>query len=528
MLRMPLFVALCWFASLAVAADTVIYDDASQNGFDQNCSFGGVAGDFDFANATPVHTGIASIRFTPDAYNAVSWCAPATYSATADFPGITFWVYVNSDTQGANIDLALINTGTIEATQSLQNLYGGPIPASTWVQVQTTFADAALMNYGGPFDQIALQDQTGVDVIFSSGFEADTPSSVVYFDDVVLQAAAVAQFRGTNVPGMETSYTNCLQAGGPVADFNYPSHDTRLIDYFAGKNMTAIRYLFTWECMQPTLGDPIPDPGAGANYQTYFDNYQAMVDYATNTKGMQVIIEPWQANSGGGAGGAMYGGVQLTAATHPTYADFADFWGKIATLFKDNPKVSYGLVNEPNNTTTTAWFDAAQAAITAIRDAGSTQRIYVPGVDYTAASAWTSNGSSTAFLGLTDPASQLAVELHDYVDVNQGGLDCGITSLTAAEDQLSSAVTWGRNNLYQIYVGEIAVCASNANAATAWQNFVTYFNANTDVLAGFTWWAGGYPDWWTPVDAPYFSISPTSDVTFTGDTANMTMIQGSF
>jgi endoglucanase len=549
----PLSCALLILLALAAgpvrAANLAVYDDASENGFDQNCTFGGVAADFDFANAVPVHSGTASIRFTPDNNNAVSWCAPAAYSATNDYPGITFWVYLGSSAQGANSNLVLGYLGTAQAQQSLETLYGGAIPAGTWVQLQTTFANAP-MNYGGLFDQMSLFDTTGVvnDFVFSNGFDTATPVENAYFDDVVLQGAAATQFRGTNVPGMEMSYTYCLQAGGPVADTNYPSHDTRLIDYFAGKNMTALRYLFSWECMQPTLGGTIPGD-VGGNYQAYFDNYKAMVDYATSTKGMLVVIEPWEANSGGGAGGAMYGGDLVGSAQVPI-SDFADFWGKMATAFKDNPNVAFGLVNEPNNMSTVTWFNAAQAAITAIRSAGATQRIFVPGNGYTAASQWTNNWYDTGApqvsnadgwlnangvgVPLADPLNNIAVEVHTYVDSTEGGLGDDITSVTAARDHVDVTVQWARNNGYPVYLGEIGMYEGFSSAAPAftasdaWQDFVAYFNANGDTLIGFTWWAGGYPDWWPDVHAAYFSISPTSDVTFTGDTVNMTMIEGSF
>jgi endoglucanase len=540
----------------ASAANLVVFDDASENGFDQNCSFGGVTADFDFANSAPTHTGAASIRFTPDAFNAVSWCAPAAYSTTADYPGITFWVFLGSSVQGANVDLVLSNGGVLAAAQSLETLNGGvPIAAGSWVQMQTTFA-AAPLNYAGLFDQISLQDQSGVanDIVFSNGFDTTTPTQNLYFDDVVLQGAGVAHFRGTNVPGMEMAYATCLQANGPVADTDYPSHDTRLIDYFAGKNMTAIRYLFTWECMQPNLGGTIPGD-VGGNYQTYFDNYKAMVDYATNTAGLQVIIEPWEGDAGGAIGAAYNG--NLVGSVQVPISDFADFWSKIATLFKDNPKVSYGLINEPNHMSTATWFTAAQAAITAIRGAGSNQRIYVPGNAYTAASTWTTansyGGDATSNADgwlnangvgqpLADPLNNIAVEVHDYVDCYQGGLYDEIMSNTAAGDQADVTVQWARANGYSVYIGEIGLYAGNApalnpdpgcnghtgDAATAWANFITYADANTDTLIGFTWWAGGYPAWWNDLHAPHFSISPTSAGTFTGDTVNMTLIQGSF
>jgi hypothetical protein len=58
------------------AADIVVYDDASHAGYDEGCSFNGVANDFNFGNTNPVHSGTHSIRFTPETFDAVSWCFP--------------------------------------------------------------------------------------------------------------------------------------------------------------------------------------------------------------------------------------------------------------------------------------------------------------------------------------------------------------------------------------------------------------------------------------------------------------------
>lgn len=45
---------------------------------------------------------------------------------------------------------------------------------------------------------------------------------------------------------------------------------------------------------------------------------------------------------------------------------------------------------------TMSWWTTAQATVTAIRAAGATQRILVPGNDYSAASQWTDNWYDTA------------------------------------------------------------------------------------------------------------------------------------
>lgn len=191
-----------------------------------------------------------------------------------------------------------------------------------------------------------------------------------------------------------------------------------------------------------------------------------------------------------------------------------------------------------------SWFASAQAAITAIRNAGSHQRIFVPGNGYTAASTWTSNfydtgnpQESNAYgwlnangIGqpISDPINNIVAEVHTYVDANESGTGDDITSVTAAVDHVAVALNEAQAQGYKVYVGEIGMYAGNADAPTTWSNFVGYFDANAGPLMGFTWRAGGMPAWWPDVHAPHFSISPTDAATFTGDTVNMTMIQGAY
>lgn len=358
------------------------------------------------------------------------------------------------------------------------------------------------------------------------------------FDRIFADGFEPATFRGSNAVGMEMFYGDYDQNLGPVADTNYPIYDTRLIDYFASKHVAAIRFLFSWEAVQPHLYDPIPYADNG-NYQAYFDNYKRIVDYATSV-GLQVIVEPWQANSSGGAGGPRWRGGLVGSVAVPTAA-FADFWAKMAANFKGRPLISYGLVNEPNNMSTMSWWASAQAAITAIRSAGSAQRIFVPGNGYSAASAWTANFYDTdvparsnaygwlnangAGQPISDPLNNIVAEVHTYLDSDESGTHDDITAITAARDHIAVALNEAVAHGYRIYLGEIGIYAGNASANAAWADFVAYFNANSGPLVGFTWWAGGMPDWWNDIHAAHFAISPTSNATFTGDTVNMQMIQ---
>ncbi|MDZ4814335.1 MAG: cellulase family glycosylhydrolase [Pseudomonadota bacterium] len=356
-----------------------------------------------------------------------------------------------------------------------------------------------------------------------------------------------ATFRGTNVVGMEMNYAWFSQAIGPIGGTDYPVHDTRLIDYFSSKGMTAIRFLFSWEAMQSTLMGPVPASNVG-NYRDYFDRYKNIVDYATNVKGMQVIVEPWQADAAGGAGGPRWRGGLVGSVAVPTAA-WSDFWTKFAGVYAGNARVSFGLINEPNAMSTMGWWAIAQAGVTAIRNAGATQRIFVPGNGYTAASTWVigdafydtdpvRRSNAYGYLNangpgnpIADPLNNMAVEVHTYLDTNEGGSTTEITSITAARQHLEVVVAEARLRGYKVYLGELGFLATVPIAPAAWADFIAYFEANQDVLVGFSWFAGGAPAWWDDIGASgggHFAITPTDDATFTGDTVNMNMIENDF
>lgn len=156
----------------AWAADLVVYDDASRNGFNPDCSFNAAP---DFSETTVVHGGSVAISYAAAGYGALSWCAPGSL-ATSDYSGITFWVNGGAS-GGQNLRLVFGLSSNVVASALLADLLGHPIAANTWVQV-TASLDSAPMQYSGSFDQISIQDY--------SGNAVGNPQPTVYFDDVSL------------------------------------------------------------------------------------------------------------------------------------------------------------------------------------------------------------------------------------------------------------------------------------------------------------------------------------------------------
>jgi endoglucanase len=59
----------------------------------------------------------------------------------------------------------------------------------------------------------------------------------------------------------------------------------------------------------------------------------------------------------------------------PTNAQFASLWSQIAAKYANNPKIAFGVMNEPHDLDINTWAGSVQAAVTAIRQAGATSNM---------------------------------------------------------------------------------------------------------------------------------------------------------
>jgi len=354
--------------------------------------------------------------------------------------------------------------------------------------------------------------------------------------------------RGINLAGLEGGYgtdgpgnaDEWHRSEGPRAGMDYPLHAPELIDYYFSRGIRIIRLLFSWERMQSQLWGSVPDPLPG--YAQYFANFKQIVDYATSL-GVTVIIEPWQAGPDGGVGGAVWRGQVIGEPPHQVdrYA-FADFWAKLASIFKGNALVEYGLVNEPHAMSTMSWWTTAQKCVDYIRTAGATTNIYIPGNGYTAASSWTDESVDTGppprhsnaygwlnvndGMPIYDPIGKSIAEVHVYLDSDGSGNGDDIVSATIARERLEPGMNEANAQGYSMFIGEIGFCAATIGAQAAWDDFIDYTKHSAPACRGFTWWAGGWPTWWNDVHGPHFSVSPTDGKAYIGDTVNMALLRG--
>lgn len=306
--------------------------------------------------------------------------------------------------------------------------------------------------------------------------------------DTTAQATAAAgvSLRGVNLSGAE--FGSGSIPGRPNYDYIYPAQTS--VAYFKAKGMNFIRLPFLWERLQPTLN--------GAFNADELARVKEFVAGAT-ANGMTVLIDPHNY--------AAYRGKAIGSASVPNTA-FGDFWARLATEFKGNSKVIFGLMNEPKDVTTEAWVAAANEAIRRIRQAGATNTIAVPGNAWSGAHSWYANWYGTpnaqAMLKVVDSGNNMLIEVHQYLDADSSGTSATCVSTTIGVERLKQFTDWLKANKKRALLGEFAG-ADNATCKTAVAGMLKYIDDNRGVWAGWTYWAAG--PWW---GADMFSIEPAT------------------
>ncbi|MEP7359232.1 MAG: glycoside hydrolase family 5 protein, partial [Anaerolineales bacterium] len=256
----------------------------------------------------------------------------------------------------------------------------------------------------------------------------------------------------------------------------YPTHAE--VDYFTAQGMSIFRLPFAWENLQPAQLAEL-DPAELARLDD-------IVGYATG-RGAQVILDPHNY--------ARYFG-KIVGSDVPTAA-FADFWGRLAAHYAANPRVIFGLVNEPNTMPTEQWLAVANAAIAAIRAAQAPNLVLVPGNAWTGAHSWEQNWYGTpnaqAMLDVQDPGHHFAFEVHQYLDTDSSGQSDTCVSQTIGSQRLQAFTAWLREYGYTGFLGEFGV-GRNADCYAALDDMLGYLDQNADVWLGWTYWAAG-PRW---------------------------------
>lgn len=316
--------------------------------------------------------------------------------------------------------------------------------------------------------------------------DSTAPSSDASSPEATPAAVTGVKWRGVNLSGAE--FTSTALPGKYGYQYVYPSVSS--VDYFKAKGMNLVRLPFLWERLQPTLN--------GALDTTELTRLKDFVA-GTTAKGVTVLIDPHNY--------ARYRG-QVIGSNGVPNAAFGDFWSRLASVFKGNPKVIFGVMNEPFNMATESWVSAANEAIRRIRATGATNTIAVPGNAWSGAHSWAANWYGTpnaqAMLQITDSGKNIVYEAHQYLDADSSGTSSTCTSTTIGAQRLAVFTAWLRANGKRGLLGEFAG-ANNDVCKQALAGMLNHMETNSDVWAGWTYWAAG--PWWGD---NFFSIEPAS------------------
>jgi endoglucanase len=251
------------------------------------------------------------------------------------------------------------------------------------------------------------------------------------------------------------------------------------VSYYVSKGMTTFRLPFRWERLQPARHQPF-DAAELARLTTTVNDLLA--------KGATVVLDPHNY--------ARYGTWVIGSSAVPI-SDFADFWGRLATLFRSNPRVIFGLMNEPHDMPTEQWVGAANAAIAAIRAAGANNLILVPGNGWDGAETWSQSWYGTpnamAMLSIHDPGKNHAFEVHQYLDRGNNGAGATCPSATIGSQRLADFTGWLRVHGEKGFLGEFSA-PFDKTCYAALDDMLKFIEKNQGVWLGWTYWAGG--PWW--------------------------------
>lgn len=282
-------------------------------------------------------------------------------------------------------------------------------------------------------------------------------------------------FTGVNLTGAE--FAPYAIPGTFNLNYSYPTHAE--IDYFMGKGMNTFRLPFLWERLQPVAMSDLK-----ADELAHIDDF---VNYATG-KGAAVVLDPHNY--------ARYYGKIVGQSEVPTVA-LADLWSRLAAHYKDNNRVIFGLMNEPNSISNQAWLTDVNAAIKAVRTTGANNLVLVPGSNTNSGYSWDLKWSGTdlgrTMLGVSDPANNYAYEYHQYLDADGSGTSGNCVSPTIGSQRLQDFTAWLKQNQKRGFLGEFGG-GRNDTCYKALDDMLTYIDHNAEVWLGWTYWAAG-PLW---------------------------------
>lgn len=315
---------------------------------------------------------------------------------------------------------------------------------------------------------------------FSYSFVATALSATTLFVNV--GAAVLLQFAGVNIAGFDfgcgTDGT-CAASGAvpPVHELSGTDGSGQMQHFFNDDGYNLFRLPVGWQYLTN-------DQMTGVLDETQFANYNMLVTDCLSA-GAHCVIDIHNY--------ARFNG-QVIGQGGPSNEIFAELWSNIASQWKNETKVIFGVMNEPHDIpSVSTWAETVQGAVTAIRNAGATtQMILLPGTDYASAKSFVSSGSADALASVQNPDgtfTNLIMDVHKYLDPDGSGTNTECVT-NGIEDTWEPLSTWLRAN------GRLALNTEtgggNVDSCVSYMSQqIAYQAQQSDVILGYVGWAAG-------------------------------------
>lgn len=302
---------------------------------------------------------------------------------------------------------------------------------------------------------------------------------------LALLSPALLTARETPTPSPATAFVGVNLASGGFAPERLPGvygHDYRYPDAqtaapFLAMGMTGVRLPVLWERLQPRPMGPLSAEEL------------ARVDRSLGElRQFQVIILDLHNY-------ARYRGIVLDGSARSA-EQLADVWRRLALHYRAEPRIAFGLMNEPHDIAGAQWRAIVDRTVSAIRAAGATNLILVPGVRWSGGDAWFEgqrDSNAVQMRGFRDPANHFLFEIHQYLDADSSGTGATCTDRAIGRQRLAGVTDWLRAEHAGAVLGEFGT-APNPACLDALDDLLKFLDRNADVWRGWTYWAAG--DWW--------------------------------
>ncbi|KAH9810629.1 family 5 glycoside hydrolase [Melampsora americana] len=290
------------------------------------------------------------------------------------------------------------------------------------------------------------------------------------------QAGDLPRMNGVNMAGLEFGMgTNGDKSGNPP----YPPPLDQ-IPHFVKQGLNVIRFPIGWQYIQPEVKQPL-----NTTYLSILDQYVKK----TTKLGAHAIVD---LHNYGRRDGQIIGESSLGADT------LVDLWTKLAAHYKDQPKVIFGLMNEPHDLTSKVWFDVLQQVVTAIRKQGSNNNILLPGNNWQHFQTFADdykNGLS-AIKNPDGSHTGLIFDIHQYFDQDGSG-----TNLECNQDHIQELQTVSdllKQDKRQVLITEMG--GGNSQSCVDYvSKFVKAASTSPSIIGVVIWAAGSFDQSYTLV-----------------------------